>query len=78
VYIAKFREIKSPVALATLGAFFLPEPFGTCFVIAAAIWWSCRKLKAIHLATLPVSTTSATILLVTIDHDAGAAKLADE
>jgi hypothetical protein len=49
VYITKFREIKSPVALATLGAFAVPEPLGTCFVLAAAIWWSCRKLKAIDL-----------------------------
>jgi hypothetical protein len=30
--------------LATLGAFFVPEPLGACVVLAAAIWWSCRKL----------------------------------
>jgi hypothetical protein len=37
------REIKSPLALATLGAFFVPEPLGTCLILAAAIWWLCRK-----------------------------------
>jgi hypothetical protein len=37
------REIKSPPALAALGAFFVPEPLGACLVIAAAIWWLCRK-----------------------------------
>jgi hypothetical protein len=45
VPIAIFHQIRSPVALATLGAFFVPEPFGICFVIAAAIWWFCRKLR---------------------------------
>jgi hypothetical protein len=44
MHITKLREIKSPAALATFGAFFVPEPFGTCFLLAAAIWWSCRKL----------------------------------
>jgi hypothetical protein len=44
VPIAIFHRIRSPVALATLGAFFVPEPFGICCVIAAAIWWFCRKL----------------------------------
>jgi hypothetical protein len=38
------RKIKSPVALATLGAFCVPEPFGACLVLAAAVWWSYRKL----------------------------------
>jgi hypothetical protein len=33
----KFRTIKSHVALAACGAFLVPEPFGTCFVLAAAI-----------------------------------------
>jgi hypothetical protein len=37
------REIKSPLALATLGAFFVPEPLGVCLILAAAIWWLCRK-----------------------------------
>jgi hypothetical protein len=37
------REIKSPLALATLGAFFVPEPLGACLIVAAAIWWLCRK-----------------------------------
>lgn len=41
---AGFRQIKSPVALATFGAFFVPEPLGTCLVLLAAIWWLCRKL----------------------------------
>jgi hypothetical protein len=39
------RKIKSPAALATFGAFFVPEPLGACVVFAAAIWWSCRKLS---------------------------------
>jgi hypothetical protein len=38
------RKIKSPAALATLGAFCVPEPFGACLVLAAAVWWSYRKL----------------------------------
>jgi len=29
--------------LAALGAFFVPEPLGACLVIAAGIWWLCRK-----------------------------------
>jgi hypothetical protein len=37
------REIKSPLALATLGAFFVPEPLGMCLILAAAIWWLCRR-----------------------------------
>jgi hypothetical protein len=37
------REIKSPLALATLGAFFVPEPLGVCLILAAAIWWLCRR-----------------------------------
>jgi hypothetical protein len=41
---AKIREIKSPVALAAVGAFLVPEPLGTCLVAAAAIWWLGRKL----------------------------------
>lgn len=40
----RFRQVKTPVGLATFGAFFVPEPLGACFVLAAAIWWSCRKL----------------------------------
>jgi hypothetical protein len=38
------RKIKSPAALATLGALCVPEPFGACLVLAAAVWWSYRKL----------------------------------
>ena len=37
------RHIKTPRALAALGAFFVPEPLGACLVLAAAIWWLCRK-----------------------------------
>ena len=33
------RKIKSPAALATFGAFFVPEPLGACVVFAAAVWW---------------------------------------
>ncbi len=40
----QFRAIKSPVALAACGAFLVPEPFGTCIVLAAAIWWLCRRI----------------------------------
>lgn len=40
----KFRAIKSPVGLAACGAFLVPEPLGTCLVLAAAIWWLCRKI----------------------------------
>jgi hypothetical protein len=38
-----FRRIKSPVALATCGMFLVPEPFGACLLLAAAIWWLWRK-----------------------------------
>jgi hypothetical protein len=38
-----FRGIKSPVALATCGMFLVPEPFGACLLLAAAIWWLWRK-----------------------------------
>jgi hypothetical protein len=41
---AKFRDIKSPVALAAVGAFMVPEPLGTCLIAAAIIWWLARKL----------------------------------
>jgi hypothetical protein len=40
----RLRKIKSPAALATLGAFFVPEPLGACVVLVAAIWWLYRKL----------------------------------
>ena len=40
----KIRTIKSPVALAACGAFLVPEPLGACLVLAAAIWWLCRKI----------------------------------
>jgi hypothetical protein len=39
----RLRKIKSPGALATVGAFFVPEPFGAFVVLAAAIWWLYRK-----------------------------------
>jgi hypothetical protein len=38
-----FRKINSPVALATCGMFLVPEPFGACLLLAAAIWWLWRK-----------------------------------
>jgi hypothetical protein len=41
-YVKTFRQINSPVALATFGAFFVPEPLGICLVLAAAIWWLTR------------------------------------
>jgi hypothetical protein len=47
------REIKSPLALATLGAFFVPEPLGTCLILAAAIWWLCRKPLGVDFDILP-------------------------
>ena len=40
----EFRKIKSPTALAVFWAFFVPEPFGTCLMLIAAIWWSCLRL----------------------------------
>jgi hypothetical protein len=40
----KVREINSPAALAACGVFLVPEPFGACFVLAAAIWWLWRKI----------------------------------
>jgi hypothetical protein len=49
---AGFRQIKSPVALATFGAFLVPEPLGTCLVLLAAIWWLWRKLYYSHDADL--------------------------
>jgi hypothetical protein len=39
----RLRKIKSPGALAAVGAFFVPEPFGAFVVLAAAIWWLYRK-----------------------------------
>jgi hypothetical protein len=48
----KFRRIKSPLALAACGAFLVPEPFGACFVLAAAIWWLCRKMESPRLTPL--------------------------
>jgi hypothetical protein len=38
-----FRRINSPIALATCGMFLVPEPFGACLLLAAAIWWLWRK-----------------------------------
>jgi hypothetical protein len=52
VKITNVREINSPIALATFGAFFVPEPLGGCLVVAAAVWWSSRKLKSIDLKSL--------------------------
>jgi hypothetical protein len=48
----KFSRINSPLALAACGAFLVPEPFGTCFVLAAAIWWLCRKMESPRLTLL--------------------------
>ena len=42
----KVRTIKSPVTLAACGAFLVPEPLGACLVLAAGIWWLCRKIGA--------------------------------
>ena len=42
--IIRVREIKSPIALATCGAFLVPEPLGICFVLVAGIWWLWRKI----------------------------------
>jgi hypothetical protein len=39
---AKLSNIKSPVGLATFGAFFVPEPLGVCLVVASGIWWLSR------------------------------------
>jgi hypothetical protein len=39
---ANFRKINSPVALATCGMFLVPEPFGACLLLAAAVWWLWR------------------------------------
>ena len=38
-----FRRINSPIALATCGMFLVPEPFGACLLLAAAVWWLWRK-----------------------------------
>src|SRR6202166_619904 len=37
-----FRSIKSPVALATCGMFLVPEPLGSCLLLAAAVSWLWR------------------------------------
>ena len=42
----KIRTIKSPGTLAACGAFLVPEPLGVCLVLAAAVWWLCRKIGA--------------------------------
>lgn len=55
------REIKTPPALAAFGAFFVPEPLGACLVLAAAIWWLCRK---------PFGRASSTILPQTAEPNA--------
>lgn len=55
------REIKTPPALAAFGAFFVPEPLGACLVLAAAIWWLCRK---------PFGRTDAMVLPETPDPSA--------
>jgi len=44
----KFRAIKSPTTLAACGAFLVPEPLGICCVLAAGIWWLCRKMGGPH------------------------------
>jgi hypothetical protein len=47
-----FRKINSPVALATCGMFLVPEPFGACLLLAAAIWWLWRKAGCPYRGTL--------------------------
>jgi hypothetical protein len=44
--VIKVRTIKSPVTLAACGAFLVPEPLGVCLMLAAGIWWLCRKIGA--------------------------------
>jgi hypothetical protein len=58
------RELKTPPALAAFGAFFVPEPLGACLVLAAGVWWLCRK---------PFGRTNSTILPETPESDACAA-----
>jgi hypothetical protein len=43
--LALLRHTKSPAALATMGAFFIPEPLGACLVLVAALWWLCRRFS---------------------------------
>lgn len=43
-HMAQFREIKAPIALAACGALLVPQALGTCVVLAAAVWWLCRKI----------------------------------
>ena len=52
-------QIKTPTALAALGAFFTPEPLGTCIVLIAAVWWSCRRLIG-RTSQLTASTLTST------------------
>jgi hypothetical protein len=35
----RLHQINSPAGLAAFGAFFVPEPLGSCLVLASAIWW---------------------------------------
>jgi len=51
----KFHQIKSPVALAAFGAFFVPEPLGICLVLAAAIWWLAGIASMINAGRWPQS-----------------------
>jgi hypothetical protein len=55
------RELKTPPALAAFGAFFVPEPLGACLVLAAGVWWLCRK---------PFGRANSTILPNTSEPDA--------
>jgi hypothetical protein len=41
----KFHQIKSPIGLASFGAFFVPEPLGICLVVASALWWAVRIMQ---------------------------------
>lgn len=69
-----FRKIKSPSALATLGAFLVPEPLGACLVLLAAIWWLCRKLYPTNNTQLlpEISDRNLSFYVFRADHSAAA------
>lgn len=69
-----FRQIKSPSALATFGAFLVPEPLGACLVLLAAIWWLCRKLySGNNTESLPeISDRNLGFYVFRADHGAAA------
>ncbi|MGA8076612.1 MAG: hypothetical protein WBD53_14410 [Xanthobacteraceae bacterium] len=69
-----FRQIKSPSALATLGAFLVPEPLGACLVLLAIIWWLCRKLYSGNNPELlpEISDRNLSFYVFRADHGAAA------